>query len=69
MRLSARAIDRFPHQSVETARYASTASKMMLTYQAGLVSLQRFRAAEQRITLQYVNVGPNEQGGWHRSVS
>ncbi len=68
MRFAARAMEcrvGDPHgggdESVQATRYAGIASKMMLTYHACLVTLHKIRGAEQRITLQYVNVGPNEQ--------
>jgi len=62
MRYSARAMEcRFPDQSIESARYAGAATRCMATYQSGMATLHRIRGGEQRVTVQYVSVGPNEQ--------
>lgn len=56
--------------SIEKARMLNLACRMMETYQKGLLTFQRLRSnGEQRITVQYINVGEGGQavvGDVHR---
>ncbi len=52
----------FPHRSIEAARMANTAARLMDAYQRGLLHLERMRTGGQQIvTVQHVNVSAGGQ--------
>ena len=61
MKLAAKAVEEgLP--PVEMARLTNAAARMMDVFQAGMLTLQRFRSGgQQRITVQHVNIGDGGQ--------
>ena len=53
---------RQPHRSIEAARMANTAARLMEVYQRGLLTLDRIRnGGRQNVVVQHVNVGTGAQ--------
>jgi hypothetical protein len=53
---------KFPHRSIEAARMANTAARLMDVYQRGMLALDRIRnGGRQVVTVQHVNVAAGGQ--------
>ena len=52
----------YPHRSIEAARMANSAARLMEAYQRGLLTLERMRnGGRQVVTVQHVNVSAGGQ--------